>query len=328
MTPQSRQGTVFAWASRWIGLLGLILASVLFSLTLPHFGTLGNATNILQQFGPLAILALGQMFVILVGGFDISVGAVMAISSVSSALAVSQFGLAGLVAGPLTGLAFGVVNGTLVGRLSVPPIIATLGTLLLARALALVISNDGQVVVVTGPAQMWLFDFSFGTLAGIPYVAVVCLAVFAIAFLFLRFTRTGRRLFLIGGKPEAARLVGVNVRAGQGLAYALCGACAGLAGNLVLMNSGTGVPTDGVGMELNAIAAAVIGGSILTGGYAFPGRVLIAGLFIQVIFTGLSFSAVSPYFGEIVMGSVIIAAGLLERALRRFGKDRNSTELI
>lgn len=315
-----RQIRSLQWLSSGVGPIGLLLVGLGFSLTLPHFGTLGNATNILQQFGPLALLALGQMFVILVCGFDISVGAVMAFSGVACALAIGQFGLAGLIVAPLTGLAIGMANGVLVGRLAVPPIIATLGTLLLTRALGLVISNNGQVVLVTGEAQLWLLDFSFGTVAGIPFSTLACMVAFAVAALFLRYTSAGRRLFLIGGNAEAARLIGVNTTRGTILAYALCGACAGLAGMLFLMRSGTGVPTDGVGMELNAIAVAVIGGSLLTGGAAFPVRVLIAALFIQVIYTGLSFSALSPYVGEIVLGAIILSAGLFDSAVRTFAR--------
>ncbi|WP_288960827.1 ABC transporter permease [uncultured Sulfitobacter sp.] len=293
------------------GFLGLAVAWAGFSLVLPNFGTRSNATNILLQFGPIALLALGQMVVILVRGFDISVGAVLAISSVSAALAIEQFGMVGIVAAPLTGIAFGLWNGALIGFFAVPPIITTLGTLLLARGLALLITNSGQVVLVTGDPQMGLLDFAFGQFLSIPYSAILTFAVFCTVAVFLSRSRIGRRLFLIGGDPESARLVGIKVNRGFLLAYAICGGCAGLAGLLILTKTGAGLPTDGVGMELNAIAAAVIGGSLLTGGNAQPFRVLIAALFIQAIYTGLSFSAVSPYAGEVVLGAVILFAGLI-----------------
>lgn len=298
-------------------LICLIAASIGFSMALPNFGSPGNAANILLQFGPLALLALGQMCVILVRGFDISVGAVLALSSVTAALAIEQFGIFGLIAAPLTGLALGILNGILVGLLSIPPIIATLGMLLFARGLALLISNNGQVVLVTGAPQMQLLDFSFGQFLSIPYSALLTFGVFLAVAIFLKRMRAGRRLFLIGGDPEAARLVGTPVTRGFVLAYGLCGALAGLAAVLILTKTGAGLPTDGVGMELNAIAAAVIGGSLLTGGVASPLRVLFAALFIQVVQSGLSFSAVSPYAGEVVMGLVILIAGLLDQITRR-----------
>lgn len=309
------------WLNQGAGVIGLFVMGLFFSLILPNFGTIGNATNILQQFGPLALLALGQMFVIMIRGFDISVGAVMAFSGVASAIAIGQFGLFGLFVAPFAGLVLGCINGVLIGRFAVPPIIATLGMLLLTRALGLVISGNGQVVLVSGDAQDFLLDFSFGTFIGLPNTALLCVLLYAISAVFLRYMRAGRRLFLIGGNEDAARLIGVNTTRGIILAYSLCGTFAGLAGMLYLMRSGAGVPTDGVGMELNAIAVAVIGGSLLTGGAAYPARVLVAALFIQVIYTGLSFSALSPYVGEIVLGAIIISAGLLDSVLRQLSED-------
>lgn len=298
-------------------LLGVLLAWAGLSYLLPHFGTVSNASNVLLQFGPLALLALGQMVVILVRGFDISVGAVLAISTVTGALAIEQFGMIGLIAAPATGIMFGLCNGMLIGVMGVPPIIATLGALLLARGAALLITDSGKVVLISGDPQMHFLDFAFGQVFHIPYSGIFTFVVFGCIAFFLKFTRAGRRLYLIGGDPEAARLVGTNVNQGLMLAYAICGLCAGLAGLLILAKTGAGLPTDGVGMELNAIAAAVIGGSLLTGGNAHPLRVMFAALFIQIIYTGLSFSAVSPYAGEIIMGLVILVAGMIGTTLHR-----------
>lgn len=306
--------------SNGAALIGLVSVAGAFSLSLPHFGSSGNLSNILLQFSPLALLALGQMCAILVGGFDISAGAVLALSSVVAAHGLALIGWPGLIFAPLTGLLCGLGNGLLIGWLRLPPIIATLGMLLLARALALLASDNGQVVLVQADLQTVLMDFTFGQIGWLPYSTLLVLVIFALVAIFLQRSRAGRRLFLIGGDSQAAKLVGVNVPAGLALAYGLCGLCSGLAGLLILMKTGAGLPTDGGGMELNAIAAAVIGGSILSGGAAHPLRVLIAALFIQVIYTGLSFSAVSPYAGELVMGAVILAAGLLDRVLLRLSK--------
>ena len=204
----------------------------------------------------------------------------------------------------------------LIGIFYVQPIITTLGTLLLARGIALLISNNGQVVVVTGEAQGQLFDFSFGQFLGLPYSAVMTVLVFLAIALFLKKSRWGRKLFLVGGNPEAAQLIGVPTSRTIMLAYFLCGVCAGLASILILARTGTGLPTDAVGVELTAIAAAVIGGTHLTGGIANPLGVLFAALFIQVISSALSFSAISPYAGEAVMGLVILIAGSMDRATR------------
>lgn len=298
------------------GFIAFVIAAMLFSLTQPNFGTFNNASNILAQFGPLALLALGQMCVILVRGFDISVGAVLALSSVAAAHAAQHFGITGLIFAPIVGGLFGALNGILVGVAGVQPIITTLGTLLLARGIALFVSNNGQVVVVTGDAQMQLFEFSFGQFWGLPYSALLTVFVFLLIALVLKRARFGRKLFLVGGDPEAARLVGVPIGLVTTFAYVLCGVCAGLAGVLILARTGTGLPTDGVGMELHAIAAAVIGGTQLTGGVANPLSVLFSALFIQTVNSGLSFSAISPYAGEAVTGLVILIAGVLDRTTR------------
>ena len=153
-------------------------------------------------------------------------------------------------------------------------------------------------------------------------------AVFIIIGLMLKYSRYGRKLFLIGGDPEAARLVGVKTGQVTAFAYMICGICAGLAAVLILARTGTGLPTDGVGMELQAIAAAVIGGTQLAGGIAQPLGVLFSALFIQTVYTGLSFSAISPYAGETVMGLVILIAGMLDRVTHWFTKvkfDQNRT---
>lgn len=295
---------------------GLVCLMAIFAglaFLLPNFATLGNATNILDQFGPLALLALGQMCVILIRGYDISVGAVMAIASVVAAMAIGIFGIAGVLAAPVVGAIFGCMNGVLVGRLKVQPVVATLGTMLLARSLALIVSDGGQAVVVDGDAQMQLMDFNFGSLAGVPYGAILTAIVFLAVAWALRTRRAGRRLFMVGGDPDAARLVGVSIERTTVLAYAMCGVCAGLAAALILARTGAGLPTDGFGMELQAIATAVIGGTPLTGGFANPVGVFIAALIIQTTYSGLSFSAISPYAGECILGVVILIAGVMGR---------------
>ncbi|SON55701.1 Ribose transport system permease protein RbsC [Hartmannibacter diazotrophicus] len=293
------------------GLAALAAVFGLLALQLPNFASLGNAMNILGQSGPLALLALGQMCVIVIRGYDISVGAVMALASVVAALATSTFGIAGIIAAPLTGALFGLVNGLLIGRLRIQPVVATLATLLIARAIALLISNGGQVTMVEGDAQMQLLDFNFGALMRLPYSFLMTLAAFVLVGVMLRKTLVGRRLFMIGGDPDAARLIGIKVETMTVLAYVICGTCAGLAAVLILARTGSGLPTDGFGVELQAIATAVIGGTPLTGGLASPAGVLIAAVIIQTIYSGLSFSAISPYAGELVLGLVILLAGVL-----------------
>ena len=296
-----------------IGVVASLLAAAAFSVIYPHFGTLENSANILSLFGPLAILSLGQMIVVLIRGFDLSVGAVFALATVVSAQAMNVLGPLGLAAAPFVGLAFGLFNGALVSLLRVQPVIATLGSLLLARGVALLAGNNGQAVIVGGDGQTVLLDLQAATVYGLPLSAVFVVGVFVLIAFALYTTRYGRRLVMVGGDASSAELVGVRVRAVTITAYALCGLCAGLTAILIMMRTGLGLPTEGVGMEVQSIAGAVIGGTQMSGGYANPFGVLFAALFIQTTQSGLSFSGISPYAAEMVMGGSILLAGLLDR---------------
>ncbi len=290
-----------------------------FAVAAPTFLAVGNFVSMGSQFGVLALLALGQMFALLTRGFDISVGAVAALASVAAAHAYNELGPAGLVLAPLVGLACGAVNGWLIGRLDIQPIIATLGMLLAARGLALAASDGGQAILLGDPG-------AFGALPyrqwlGVPALAWLTLAAFAAAAWLLARTRLGRRLYMIGCNPQAAALVGVRMSAAYVSAYALCGLCAGLAAVLLMSRAGAGLPVEGQGMELQAIAAAVIGGTALTGGLGRVSGVLAGACFVQLLVTGLNLLGISPFAAEVVMGIVIVAAGLVDRVIRRATAD-------
>jgi len=300
-----------------IGIVATLVAAAVFSAAFPHFGTFENAANILSLFGPLAVLSVGQMMVVLIRGFDLSVGAVFALATVIAAEVMNATGLVGLVAAPLVGIAFGLLNGALVSYFRVQPVIATLGSLLLARGGALLAAPNGQAVIVGGDAQAVLLNLQLASIAGVPVTAVFTLVGFLVVAFVLYATRFGRRLFMVGGDPRSAALVGVRVHAVTVAAYAMCGFCAGLTAILILMRTGLGLPTEGVGMEVQSLAGAVIGGSQLSGGYANPFGVFFAALFIQTTQSGLNFSGISPYAAEMVMGCSILLAGLLDRVSQR-----------
>jgi ribose transport system permease protein len=320
---KSRLGWLLREQMRYtIGVFACILVAVIFSAAFPHFGTLDNAANILSLFGPLAILSVGQMMVVLIRGFDLSVGSVLALATVIAAQTMNAIGLLGLAAAPLTGLAFGVLNGSLVSYFRVQPVIATLGTLLLARGVALLAADNGQAIMISGDSQMVLLDLQVATLGGVPLSALLAAMVFVFIAFVLYATRFGRRLLMVGGDPYSAALVGVRVRAVTIAAYSLCGLCAGLTAILIMMRTGLGLPTEGMGMEIQSLAGAVIGGTQLSGGYANPLGVFFAALFIQTTQSGLSFSGISPYAAEMVMGSSILLAGLLDRVSQRIFRTR------
>lgn len=268
--------------------------------------TLGNAASVALQMSVLVLLSTGQMFALTVRGFDISVGAVAALSSVVAALAWNAVGPAGLVAGLLTGLAAGTINGFLVARVEVQPIIATLGMLIGARGLSVLISNSGQVIPVVDARAV--LQLAYGTWFGLAPLAWLSLAAVVLAACLIRFTLLGRRILMFGSNPDAARLVGMNTVRVHIAAYQLTGMFASLAGLAMLARTGAGLPTDGGGMELQSIASAVIGGTALAGGVASPLGTLLGAAFIQSLGSGLNMSGISPFTAEIAIGAVIIAA--------------------
>jgi ribose transport system permease protein len=293
----------------------LIIAIVVLTISVPYFASVSNAATILGAVGPLALVAVGEMLVIVTGGFDISVGAVAALGSVAAALVINMIGPIGLLLAPAVGAMCGIVNGLLIARLSVQPVIATLGTLLAARGLALAFGRGNQTITLTPDNDvLWL---GYGHLLGVPLSFLIVLGVTVAATFFLDYLRIGRRLLMIGSNARSAELVGVPLLRSIVTAYAFCGALAGLAGMIFLGRASAGLPTEGYGLELQAIAAAVMGGTALTGGVGWPPFALIGALFIQTIVNGLNLAGLSPFVVELAMGAVIIFAGLLDFAIRR-----------
>lgn len=296
--------------------VGLVALGAIFAVSIPEFLTPANIVNIAGQSGTLAIVAVGQMAVLVVGAFDISVGSVAALAAVVAAMSVNAVGPAGLAAAPVVGLTAGLVNGLLVGRFAIQPIIATLGMLSLARGLALVISGSTPVVMNDAASVTWL---GYGGVGGVPFTFLVALALLLLIGGVMGRSRVGRRIHMVGSSQSAARLVGVDVDGTIVWAFAISGMAAGLAGALFLARAGAGLPTAGEGLELQAIAAGVIGGTSLAGGVGFAVPVVVGAVFIQVLANGLNLAGLSPFVREVVLGSVILAAGLLDYIVTRLG---------
>ncbi|MBS7537356.1 ABC transporter permease [Ancylobacter lacus] len=291
----------------------ILAALALFGIAAPDFLTPDNGFSIASQIWVLALLAVGQMFAIAVRGFDISVGAVAALSGTLGVMAANALGLPALLLALPVGLACGTVNGWLVGHARFQPIVATLGTLLAVKGLALLVTGDGQAVPLTAGDTAGL---AFDAVLGLPPLGWIALGCIAAAHVVLRHLVVGRRILMLGSNPEAVGLVGGRPARIEMSAYQLCGAFAGLAGALMAARAGAGLPTEGAGMELQSIAAAVIGGTALAGGRAQVWAVLAGASFVQVVLTGLNLSGVSPFFAQIAVGAVIIASGLMDTGLR------------
>jgi ribose/xylose/arabinose/galactoside ABC-type transport system permease subunit len=304
------------------GILFLVLLLGAFSwLAQPDlFLTPNNIANIFRQTAFLALLALGQFIVIVTAGIDLSVGSTLALAMMSTAV-LSTLGLPWpvLLATPfLVGLAVGAINGLGLTWLRMPhPFIMTLGTLNVARGVTNLISG-GVPISGLPPEVRWLGagNISLGTFQ-LPVSVLTVLISFALVWVFLEHTRTGRHIYAIGGNPQAARVSGVNVDRTLVLVYALCGLLAGFAGLLLAGRTNSGFPNAGIGAELDAISAVIIGGASF-----FGGRGTVLGVFAGVLVIGmmrnlLNLSNVQVFWQQVLIGLVIIGVVAFDVVRRR-----------
>lgn len=294
----------------WGLAIALLVISALLSVAKPNFLTLPNLVNVIRQISINGILAVGVTFVLLTGGVDLSLGSLVALTGVVAA----SFGhpqypvLLPVILGVLAGAACGAVNGLVVTRGKVAPFIVTLGMMTVARGLALVVSG-GRPVSNLSPALTRLG----GDVSGLPIPVLVLAAVALVSFVVLNHLRLGRHLYAVGGNEKAARAAGIDVAAVKMFAYSVCGALAGVAGVVLAARITTGQPNAGLGYELDAIAAVVIGGTSLSGGVGGVGGTLLGALLMGVINNGLDLLNVSSYYQAIVKGVIIVGAVWLDR---------------
>jgi ribose/xylose/arabinose/galactoside ABC-type transport system permease subunit len=311
-----------AWLAskgRQVGtLLGLLLLGGLLSILSPHFLTVSNLLNVLEQTAINAVIAAGMTFVIISGGIDLSVGSIVAFSGVllASALQAPLPAPPAIAVGVAAGASCGLVNGLLITRGRLPPFIATLGMMSVARGAALVFT-EGRPVSGFGAGFRSL---ATGRLLGIPTPVLAAALVYALAYVLLSRTRFGRYVYAIGGNEEATRLSGVAVRFHKTMVYVLCGVTSALAAVLLTARLNSAQPIAGIMYELDAIAATVIGGTSLLGGSGSLGGTLVGALIMGVLRNGLNLLGVSSFLQQIVIGFVIIVAVLVDSMLKRPGR--------
>ncbi len=295
----------------WGLAIALVAISLALSFAKPTFLTVPNLLNVMRQISINGILAVGVTYVLLTGGVDLSLGSLVALSGVVAATLAhpNQHALAvPVLVGVLTGTLCGAVNGLVVTHGKVAPFIATLGMMTVARGLALVVSG-GRPVSNLGAE----FTRLGGDVAGLPIPLMVLAGIALLAFVVLRNLRLGRYVYAIGGNEAAARASGIDVAAVKLFAYSACGATAGVAGVVLAARVTTGQPNAGVGYELDAIAAVVIGGTSLSGGVGGIGGTILGALLIGVINNGLDLLNVTSYYQAIVKGIIIVGAVWLDR---------------
>ncbi|MDQ3349462.1 MAG: ribose ABC transporter permease [Acidobacteriota bacterium] len=292
----------------------LALCSILWAAT-PHFLTVSNLLNVLEQTAINAIVAVGMTFVIISGGIDLSVGSILALSGIALGSAL-QAGVAAPLAIALAlavGLGCGLVNGALVTFGRLPPFIATLGMMSVARGAALMLA-EGRPISGFGEEFRLL---ATGRVLMVPAPALIAAGIYAVAHFVLANTVFGRAAYAIGGNEEAARLSGVHVRYHKTAIYGVAGLMSAAAAVILTARLNSAQPTAGTMYELDAIAATVIGGTSLLGGEGTIMGALIGALIMGVLRNGLNLLNVSSFIQQVVIGVVIIGAVLVDMSLKR-----------
>ncbi|MGX2969571.1 ABC transporter permease [Ursidibacter sp. B-7004-1] len=317
-------------------LAGLVLLVIFFSVTNEYFFTSNNIMTVGLQTSTIALIGIGATCVILTGGIDLSTGSVVALSGVAAAMIVNA-GVPvpiGMVLGILVGGICGLINGILVTRMKLPPFIATLGMMMVARGLALYVTNaapvsgmpesfaalgNGALFKIVEEGQNGLPKVVF---AGIPYPVIIMIFITVLFTFALTKLKVGRYIYAIGSNEEAARLSGIKTNVIKIYAYVASGLLSGLTGVILASRLVTAQPNGGVSYELDAIASAVVGGTSLMGGVGTIPGTLIGSFIIGVLRNGLNMNGVSSFVQMIVIGLVIIVAVSLDqlRQSKKLGK--------
>lgn len=304
------KGALRTASEKYRALLIMIALIAILAILSPFFFTANNLITVALQTAVVGILAIAQLMVIIARGIDLSVGASMALASVIAAMMMT----AGvpiaicLLTALVVGAAVGYLNGLIITVMRVPPFIATLGTLGIARGVALVVT-DGLPVSFLPQSISW---FGRGSILGLPVPVVTLILVAIIVHLILSYTRFGLYTYAIGNNLEATRLSGINTNKYTRNIYTAAGLLTGLAGILLVGRLGSAQPTAGVGYELNAIAAAVIGGASLMGGIGTVSGAVIGALIMGILSNGFTLLGISSFYQEIALGVVVILAVYLD----------------
>lgn len=308
-------------ARKNIAILSVLLALVAFgAVRYENFAGAYNLFAFLRYNAMFVLVAIGMAFVIITGGIDLSVGKVAALSSVVSALLSSHSPLLAIGAGVLAGGLCGLVNGLIIARMRLQPFIVTLATSLGAYGLALRLA-DNQPVDVSW--ETWFTEFGQGDLLGMPVPFLIALVVFIGAAVALRYSSFGQRTLAVGGSAEAARMMGLNVERSLIEVYTLSGLLAGLAGVILAAQFAAGQPNEGMGWDLVAISAVVLGGTLLSGGVGSIISTVMGALLLGLIFNLLNFENglgvlnLSVYWQAVIRGAFLLVVILMQARLAR-----------
>lgn len=303
----------------------IILATIIFTILSDNFLTARNLINVSRQTTYLIIVTMGQMLALLTGGFDLSVGTILALSSVVGALAMSAMNAAfpdsvalvifvGLMAGLFAGLSVGVINGIGVSVFNVNPFMMTLGMASVGFGIALFLTGG---VPVYGMPESFSDIFGFGRFMGIPTPVLITAGLIIIMYFLVNWTKIGRYFYAVGGNIKASSLSGINTKYVLFLAYLFCSSLATISGLLLTARLETGEANIGVSMPLESIAACVIGGVSLRGGVGRVESVVLGALFIGLIQNGMNLARIESYLQTVVLGILLILAVAFDQFRQR-----------
>ncbi|SEQ74579.1 ribose transport system permease protein [Faunimonas pinastri] len=295
-------------------LIGLVAVIVIMIFASGSFFSVANLTNVMRQVSINAIVAVGMTFVILTGGIDLSVGAVMALAgTIAAGMMVHGFEpVLALVVGLGVGFGFGLFNGLLVAYARMPPIIVTLATMGVARGLALMYSGGYPI----SGLPKWMRFFGNGAVWGVQTPIIITLVVYLVAWVVLERAPFGRYVYAIGGNETATRLSGIKVGRAKLIVYAVSGLTAAIAAIVLTSRLMSGQPNAGIGFELDAIAAVVLGGTAIAGGRGSVIGTLIGALLLGVLNNGLNMMGLDPYVQNVIKGGIILLAIFIGRERR------------
>ncbi len=304
------------WIKRFLPFVSLIALCILIAALEPKFLSAGNLAGVARQTAVITIMAIGMTMVMVSGGIDLSVGSMMALTAVLGALSMVAGApvILGIIVCIVAGAILGLINGTAVATLRIPPFIVTLGAMGIYRGVALLVT-DGTAVVGLPSGFGYLAEGNLFAVLPVPLLIVLIVAL-AIHFL-LTSTQPGRYCYAIGSNPEAARYAGVRVSRYQIMFYVILGALAGLAGAIEAARLVTGQPTAGEGYELRVIAAVVIGGGSLSGGQGTVIGTIIGSLIMGVLANGANLLGISSFTQQVIIGAVIVLAVTFDEFQRR-----------
>ena len=292
----------------------LLVICVFATILSPSFLSVTNLFNVFKQITVAGIVGCGMTFVILTGGIDLSVGSILGLSGVlASGVLASTGNTAVAVAVSLTvGIACGAVNGFFVSVCGIPPFISTLGMMTVLRGVILVYTKGSPIPIKSDAYKF----FGKGSIAGIPVPVIILIIVFLLAHYILTQTSYGRSVYAVGGNREAARLSGIRVKTSEFLVYTLNGLMCGMAGLILTARLGSAQSTSGTGIEMDAIAAVILGGTSLSGGVGFVLPTVVGAMIMGIIDNILTLMNVNPHATNIVKGAVILIAVLVDKKVK------------